>query len=116
MFVQERGDTLWLAPFVPTAWLENGKSIEIQDAPTNFGNVAYTIASNIDAGSITATITPPQRQTPKEIVLRLRHPEGKTLSTVEATGATVKQISPEDSTIHVSPGAEAITLTAHYAN
>ena len=116
MFVQERGDALWLAPFVPTTWLENGKTIEIQDAPTNFGNVAYTIASYIDAGTITSTITPPQRQTPKEIVLRLRHPEGKTLSTVEAIGATVQQINPDDSTIHVVPGSDTITLTAHYAN
>ena len=43
MLVQEDGDTLWLARATPRVWLENGKRISVQNAPTHFGDVGYEI-------------------------------------------------------------------------
>jgi hypothetical protein len=37
MFVMERGNELWLAPFVTNQWLRDGMRVEIRHAPTNFG-------------------------------------------------------------------------------
>ena len=50
MFVMERGDELWLAPFVTNNWLKDGMKVSVRNAPTRFGKVSYTIASNVAAG------------------------------------------------------------------
>ena len=34
MFAMDRGDELWLAPMVTNRWLEDGKKIEVRNAPT----------------------------------------------------------------------------------
>jgi hypothetical protein len=115
MFVMERGDALWLAPFVPTQWMEDGRSVEVRDAPTFFGEVGFAITSRVGEGFIGAEIAPPQREVPREIVLRLRHPQGKALAGAEVRGAKDFKVVPEDSTVHLTPGKEKITVRARYA-
>jgi len=115
MFVMERGDALWLAPFVPTQWMEDGRSVKVRDAPTFFGEVGFAITSRVGEGFIGAEIAPPQREVPREIVLRLRHPQGKALAGAEVRGAKDFKVVPEDSTVHLTPGKEKITVRARYA-
>src|SRR5690606_25800022 len=45
MLVQERGNELWLAPFITNQWLRDGMEVKVTQAPTTFGIVDYTIAS-----------------------------------------------------------------------
>ena len=52
MLVMETGNSLWLARATPRAWLEQGKRIGVQNAPTYFGTVAYEIVSDVDNGKI----------------------------------------------------------------
>ncbi|MCC6698567.1 MAG: NPCBM/NEW2 domain-containing protein [Candidatus Hydrogenedentes bacterium] len=114
MLVMERGNALWLAPFVPAQWLEEGKTVDVQDAPTFFGPTGFTIASHLAEGYVEATITPPKRQTPDEIVIRLRHPQGKRMSSAEVDGTKDFRVSPDDSTVHITPGQRTITVKARY--
>ena len=39
----ERGDELWLAPFVTNNWLKDGMTIAVRNAPTKFGKINYTL-------------------------------------------------------------------------
>ena len=65
MLVMERGEELWLAPFVTDQWLRDGMTVGVKDAPTFFGPVGYTITSHTAQGYIEAEIQPPTRQPPK---------------------------------------------------
>jgi len=90
MLVSERGDELWLAPFVPAHWFKDGMRIVVRNAPTDFGKVAYTIMSSVNSGFVQAVILPPARRAPKRIVVRLRHPDGKTISAATVNGVAHK--------------------------
>jgi len=81
-------DTLRLAYATPRAWLEDGKRIEVRDAPTAFGNVSFAITSHLARGRIDAEITLPDRA-PSDIRLRLRLPRGYELVRAESGGRAV---------------------------
>ncbi len=86
MLVQEVGDTLWLARATPRAWLENGKRISVQNAPTHFGDVGYEILSNVNKGRIAATVNLPSRHPPREVLLQSRHPDSAPILGVTVNG------------------------------
>jgi hypothetical protein len=86
MLLQERGRELWLSPFIPSAWLEEGRTVRVVQAPTVFGETAYSIRSHLNAGRIDATVTPPSRSPAQKIVLRLRTPRGERIRSVTVNG------------------------------
>ena len=86
MLLTERGDELWLAPFVTNNWLKDGMTVAVRNAPTRFGEVSYRIRSSAARGLIEAAIEPPLRNPPECLVLRLRHPEGKPMRAVTVDG------------------------------
>jgi hypothetical protein len=90
MLVLEAGDRLWLAKGTPRAWLEQGKRIRVGNAPTYFGTLAYEVVSDVDHGVVAATIEPPSRKPPAEIVLRLRHPRAAPIRGVTVNGRESK--------------------------
>jgi hypothetical protein len=86
MLLLEDGDRLWIARGTPRAWLEQGKKIRVQNAPTQFGTLAYEIASDVEHGAIRATLDLPARSQPKETLLRLRHPKSAAIKSVAVNG------------------------------
>lgn len=86
LVVMEEGQTLWIARATPRSWLEQGKSIAVQNAPTYFGDLAYEIVSDVDHGRITATVEIPARRPAQTVLVRLRHPEQKPLRSVTVNG------------------------------
>jgi len=79
-----------LAFATPRAWLRNGETIEVADAPTSFGRVSFTIERT---GSVVRIhVVPPPRAT--SVRLRLRLPFGERIVSVrgaefDAKGATI---------------------------
>ena len=115
MLVQERGDELWLAPFMTSNWLGDGQRVSVENAPTFFGKVSYQIQSHANEGYIEATINPPIRQAPRSLVLRLRHPEGKPMRAVTVNGQPHADFDPREETIRMVPnGAAPIVVRASY--
>lgn len=111
MLVQERGEELWLAPFVTSNWLFDGMRVAVRQAPTRFGDVAYSITSHVADGHIDARIAAPEGA--QKVVIRMRHPEGKQLVRAEVTGAT-PEVFAADSTVHLTPRGHRITVKAFY--
>ena len=74
--VNEDGDKLWLARGTPRAWLADGKQIKVERAATWFGDVSYSIQSNLAQGVIRACASLPARNPAREVWLRIRHPDG----------------------------------------
>jgi hypothetical protein len=71
---------LQLAYSTPRLWLEPGRSIDVQRAPTSFGPLSY----RIDAmeGELVASIEVPSRRLPQGLSLRLRLPAGEKITAV----------------------------------
>ena len=114
MFVTERGDELWLAPFVTNNWLKDGMKVSIRNAPTRFGKVGYTITSRAANGEIEAVVQLPEKCTATKVVLRLRHPDGKPIRSVTVQGKPHKDFDPKKETITLEPSGQSITIRAEY--
>jgi hypothetical protein len=71
-----RPDTLRLLFGTPRRWLEDGKTIQVERAPTAFGRVSLTMHSNLSKGEVIAEIDLPNRNPAKAMFLRARVPEG----------------------------------------
>ncbi len=114
MLVQEHEDELWLAPYITNNWLKDGMEVKVSQAPTRFGPVAYRIVSHANEGRIEAIVEPPTRQAPETIVIRLRHPEGKSIRSAEVSGARDYSVDTAGDCIRIVPAGESIGVTAYY--
>jgi hypothetical protein len=91
MFVREQGSDLYLGQAIPRYWLTDGQRVSIRRAATHFGPTQLEIESRVGAGEIRARFAPPERNRPKTIYLRLRHPEGKPMRAVTLNGQKYDQ-------------------------
>jgi len=114
MFLMERGDELWLAPFITSHWLKDGMAVAIEHGPTHFGDVSYRIESHVNDGYIEARIDPPARRKPRELVLRIRHPHGERIRKVEVNGTLHSAFDPAREIIRLDPASDALTIRAFY--
>ncbi len=69
-------ETLRLLFGTSRRWLEDGKRIVVEHAPTAFGLVSVRAESHLTDGNVTATADLPSRNAPRRILLRARVPEG----------------------------------------
>ncbi len=87
MLVHERdGDVLALAQAAPRAWLQDGKTIELQRVPTYYGPMSLTMTSKVGAGELRADVQMPGVSKPKTLLVRFRHPEKKPMRGVTVNG------------------------------
>lgn len=99
MLIREDGDQLWLGRAIPRQWLENGKEVRVENAPTLFGKTSYVMQSSEEARRITVDLVPPTEPPPKSIHLRLRHPDNRVISRVIVNGAAWKEFAGETVTL-----------------
>jgi hypothetical protein len=84
-------ETLRLLYAVPRVWLEDGKRIELKDAPTAFGPVSVELLSALDKGLVTAKITPPPRRA-KTMLVRAPLPDGWRVESAKINDQAAKLI------------------------
>ncbi|MBM3875558.1 MAG: hypothetical protein FJ386_02425 [Verrucomicrobia bacterium] len=82
-----RADTLRLGFATPRRWLEDGKELKLERAPTAFGETSLTLRSRLNAGEVLAEFTPPPRA-PKAAFLRVRVPDGWQVFAAKLGGRT----------------------------
>jgi hypothetical protein len=95
MFIEERGNELWLGAAIPRSWLADENKIGIENASTYFGPMSVSFESKISKDRIEVTLEPPKRNPPKKIYIRFRHPEGKKIIRCELNGKSYSQFDPE---------------------
>jgi hypothetical protein len=91
MFVHEQGDDLYLGQAIPRYWLAQNRPVGIERAASYFGPLSLRITPNADASEITVALVPPQRNAPKTIYLRLRHPQEWRMQSVTLNGVAYKR-------------------------
>jgi len=114
LLVMEDGQNLWLARATPRSWLDQGKRIAVKNAPTHFGTLAYEIVSDVDNGKITATIQIPNRSPAKNVILRLRHPQAKSIKGVTVNGRPWKRFNPGKEVIELNGLTGKAVVVASY--
>jgi hypothetical protein len=115
MLLHERDDgALVLGLATPRPWLADGKKIEIQNAPTYYGKLSMIIDSGVRSGHITASITMPDHN-PRELLVRLRHPERKRISRVTVNGRNWTDFDPSKEWVRIAqPKDVRYTVVALY--
>ncbi len=114
MLVTERGEQLWLAPFVTSNWLKDGRTLRVSNAPTRFGPISYQIQSHLAEGHIRATIQPPMRQAPDRIVLRLRNPDGTPIRSVRLNGKRHSDFEKASGLVRLKPTGAPLNLEVFF--
>jgi hypothetical protein len=116
MLVRERDDgALLLAQATPRAWLEDGKRIEIERAPTYYGLLNATIESRSASGRINAEVTMPERSRPNALVVRLRHPQGRPMKSVMVNGQPWTDFDSAAESVRIAePSERRYAITAVY--
>jgi len=69
-------DTLRLLFGTPRRWLEDGKKLRVERAPTAFGPVSVFIEARLAQGEVVAKVDLPQRNRAQRVMLRARLPQG----------------------------------------
>jgi hypothetical protein len=85
-----RADTLRLLFTAPRQWLRDGARIDVERAPTEFGELSLRAQSDLVSGRVTAQVDLPARRAPGRILLRLRLPDGFRIVTGRTNGRVVR--------------------------
>jgi hypothetical protein len=102
-------ETLRLFYATPKRWLEDGKIINLEKAPTAFGPVSVRMESKLKAGKVIAHVDFPTRNKPKSVSLRARVPDGWKVSGVECYG---EKLSVDNSgTVSLNPDLRTADIT-----
>jgi hypothetical protein len=83
-------ETLRLCFATPRRWLEDGKRIRVERAPTAFGPVSLSLSSHLAQGEVLATVEQPQRKKPETVLLRARVPDGWHVVSAQAGSRTLR--------------------------
>jgi hypothetical protein len=79
-------DRLYLAKGLPREWVASGKEIRIEQAPTRWGKVAFSLVKKPSSNSIVGQVELSGATVPKELHFKLRLPEHDSLKTVAVNG------------------------------
>jgi hypothetical protein len=110
----EEGSSLWVARATPRAWLRQGGKVAVSSAPTYFGSLAYEIVSDADHDRITATVEIPNRNPPKTVLLRLRHPQAAPIKSVLVNGKRWTRFNQDKEVIELTGLKGTVVVVANY--
>ncbi|WP_153799011.1 hypothetical protein [Foetidibacter luteolus] len=116
MLLSERGDdTLFICQAIPRPWLQKGKQVLVKDAPSRFGKISVKVDGVNVAGEIKANVKLSDSRRPQELIIRLRHPEGKQIKTVSVNGVAWKAYDNNKEIIKISqPAVNNYEVIASY--
>jgi hypothetical protein len=105
VFEDPASNTLWLAKGTPRAWLAEGQQIAVEDAPTRLGKIGYNIRSHLAQNRIETDLQLPAAGVSVPIKLRLRAPEGYTLTGARVGGKEWRDFDPQAETVTLPAGS-----------
>ncbi len=116
MLLRETEDgTLFLMQATPRAWLEDGKEIRVERAPTLYGNLSFSVMSNVNADKIRTEIEMPERENPEVLQIRFRHPHHKSIRSVRVNRGVWRDFDPEKEWVRIpSPAEPRYTIEVSY--
>ncbi|MFI5073375.1 MAG: Tat pathway signal protein, partial [Terriglobales bacterium] len=99
-------DILYLAKGVPRDWVDSGKEIRIDQAPTRWGRVSLKMKANSPAKTVTANVELAQSGSPKQIQVKLRLPVQSVLRDTTVNGNRASLAGRHKDTVIIHTGNE----------
>jgi hypothetical protein len=112
MLLREDGDSLLIGDAIPRAWLGDGKTTRVENAPTRFGDVSFAITSHVKSSSIEVKLTPPDRMPTDRIRIRLRHPNESPIRSVMVNSRPYHRFTAE--TIELRDARDSVRIQVRY--
>lgn len=103
MLVREEGSTLHLFSVLSPAWVREGQSLRVVDAPTNFGEIDFSL--EIEKNQARLSFQPRFRENPDQILFHL--PWFVDLMEASADGEKIKATN---GILRLNPQTKAVTL------
>lgn len=79
-------DILYLAKGIPREWVGSGQEIRIEQAPTRWGKVTFSLRANLGSKSAVGHVEFAGARTPKQLHFKIRLPSGSALQSVSVNG------------------------------
>ncbi|PYT21444.1 MAG: hypothetical protein DMG57_38670 [Acidobacteria bacterium] len=116
MLLRELDDrTLLIAQATQRKWLANGQRIDVQRAPTYFGQVSFHIESQVQSGRIIATVEFAGQNRPQTLLVRFRHPEEKPIRSETVDGQDWKDFDTQKEWVRIAnPVRDRYSVVAIY--
>ncbi len=116
MLIDERADgTLLIGQAVPRAWMADGRRVRVQRAPSYFGPLSVVLESHAAEGLLKATVELGGIERPVALLVRLRHPTGERLKSVEVNGEGSREFDRDKEWVRIAPVAQQhYEISAHY--
>jgi hypothetical protein len=116
MLIHEQDDdTLLLLQATPRKWLEDGKEIRVERAPTYFGPLNLSATTLAAAGELHATVELASRKRPQALLVRLRHPDAKRMREVTVNGRIWMDFDPRQEWVRIAaPNEDRYEIVARY--
>jgi hypothetical protein len=114
MFLAEDGDSLWVGQAIPREWMRHGQKISLERAATHFGQASVEFISQAAVGAIDIHLDPPTRNPPRQIFVRARHPDGRTMKSVWVDGLPYHNFRAEDEVIVLHDLSAAVMIQVTY--
>jgi len=99
-------DRLHLAKAVPRQWVASGKKIGIEQAPTRWGRVSFTLQAKPETGAVVGQVEFAGARVPSEVNFKLRLPVESKLRNVVVNGRPAKLGGPHGDTVIITTGGE----------
>ncbi len=110
MLLRESGDDLLIGFAVPRLWLTRGKRLAVREAPTPFGPVSFSMQA--DGPSIRVHLDPPARSFTGKVRIRLRHPAGKDIKSIQVDPQTESKYQAD--VVELSRPSRPLDLVVRY--
>jgi len=114
MFLTEKNEELWIAPFLPSYYMKNGQKIKINNIPSEIGMISYEIRSEVSNDYIKAIVEIDYRNRQKRIFIRIRHSESKKMESVTINGDQYNKFNPEKEYIELPSGINKMDICVKY--
>ncbi len=99
-------DRLHLAKGVPRQWVASGKKISIEQAPTRWGRVSFTLQAKPETGAVVGQVDFAGAKAPAEVNFKLRLPAETKLRSLTVNGRAAKLAGPHGDTVIIATGGE----------
>jgi hypothetical protein len=100
-------DRIYFGKGLPRDWVASGKEIKIEQAPTRWGRVSFSMVANPAAKKVNATVDLAKASGVKEFHLKMRLPERNALQSVTVNGKAAQLSGTSKDTVIISTAGDS---------
>jgi len=101
-------DRLYLGKGLPRDWVASGKEIRIDQAPTRWGRINFSLLTKPEAKRVVAKVELSRPGEPKQLHVKLRLPTRNSIRSVTVNGRTGSLGGPHNDTVIIETGSEKV--------